>query len=259
MFTVRRRSVTSRPWHEDDGFWSTLEPFFFSYFRNPASSKRETDQILDLLKPDPRADILDLCCGPGRITLELASRGFRVTGVDRTVQYLDRARAHVQERKLAVELVHQDARRFVRSNAFDIALNMLTSFGYFEEPDDDQKMLQNIHDSLRPGGQVLIDLMGKECLARDFQPRDWHQHPDTGHYLLEERTIQNDWATIETRWIVIRGNEQRQFTSRLRLYSARELADVLTKVGFSRTEVYGDLDGAPYDHAAQRLIAVATR
>ena len=63
-------------------------------------------------------------------------------------------------------------RKFKRPDSFDLALNMFTSFGYFENPADDAQVLRNIHGSLQPGGSLVLETIGKEVLGRIFQERD---------------------------------------------------------------------------------------
>ena len=76
-----------KDWHEDDNFWETMAPKLFPEERMKFTPK-EVDKIISLLEISPDAYILDLCCGPGRHSLELARRGFKVLGVDRTLKYL---------------------------------------------------------------------------------------------------------------------------------------------------------------------------
>jgi 2-polyprenyl-3-methyl-5-hydroxy-6-metoxy-1,4-benzoquinol methylase len=104
-------------WFEDDTLWENLESFLFSQFRSDAITVREAEQILTLVHPSPGAAILDLCCGPGRHSLEFARRGFQVTGVDRTARYLDTARATATREGLTVEFVQEDMRHFHRPEA----------------------------------------------------------------------------------------------------------------------------------------------
>ncbi len=246
-------------WFEDDTLWERLESFLFSQFRSREITVREAEQILTLLHPPPGAAVLDLCCGPGRHALELARQGFQVTGVDRTAHYLDTARAAAIREGLTVEFVHEDMRHFYRPAAFDLALNLFSSFGYFEDGAEDLRVLRHLHASLKPGGQVLLEMVGKEPLARTFQARTWHRHAERDEYLLEERIVREGWGWIENHWIWIHGAEQQVFTFGLRLYSGAELTSLLCAAGFSAVHLYGSLAGTPYDQTAQRLVAVATK
>src|SRR5580765_2814924 len=187
-------------WHSDDQFWKTYGPWMFGEERW-ACAPAEVGSILKLLAPAPHGAVLDLCCGPGRHSLELARRGLSVVGVDRTAAYVAEAKRRAKAQKLKVEFVKQDMRRFCRPRAFDAAINMFTSFGYFRNPSDDKQVLLNAHRSLKPGGKLLIELLGKEILARKFQERDWHE--DQGVMFLEERKLSHGWGWIDCRWIML--------------------------------------------------------
>jgi SAM-dependent methyltransferase len=244
----------SKEWFENDRLWAEMQDIFFDFDRWDAAIK-ENDSLIKTLEINPGAHILDLCCGPGRHTIDLARRGYKVTGVDRTESYLIAARDKAAWEGLEVELVQEDMRRFVRPEAFDVVINMFTSFGYFENPEEETQVAANVYRSLKPGGRWIIDLIGKEVLARIFQARDWEERGDV--IVLEERKPSADWSHMNSRWILIKGGQIEEFDVSLRMFSATELADLLKSVGFSSVSVYGDLDGAPYDHKARRLITVA--
>jgi SAM-dependent methyltransferase len=179
--------------------------------------------------------------------------------VDRTARYLATAQAAATRAGLMVEFVQEDMRHFHRPAAFDLALNLFSSFGYFEDVAEDLQVLRHLHVSLKPGGQVLLEMAGKEVLARTFQPRTWHRHAERDEYLLEERIVRDGWSWIENHWIWICGATQNVFTFGIRLYSGGELTALLSEAGFSAVQLYGSLAGTPYDHTAQRLVAVATK
>jgi SAM-dependent methyltransferase len=180
-----------------------------------------------------------------------------VTGVDRTEMYLEEARNQADKEKLKLELIRSDMREFRRPNAFDAVLNMFTSFGYFPDPKEDHRVIENVYQSLKRGGAFLIDVMGKEVLARIFRERDWHE--EDGILVLQERKLSQNWSWIENRWTVIRHNQRATFTVSHRLYSAAELVLLLSGCGFGEVQVYGGLDGIPYDQNARRLVAVARK
>ena len=246
-----------KTWHDDDGFWKTWAPVMFTQERFEKAAA-EVDQTLKLLNIKPGAAILDLCCGPGRHTIELARRGFMVTGVDRTRSFLAQARKSAAKAKLDVEFVMADMRRFRRPRAFNAIINMFTAFGYFRKPADDLRVLKNVYASLKPGGVFLMELMGKERIAKIFCPRTWHREPD-GTIILEERWLEDDFGWIENKWTMIRKGRMRTHTISHRLYSAVELRTLLKQVGFARVKVFGSLDGKPYDQDAQRLVLVAKK
>jgi SAM-dependent methyltransferase len=246
---------TAKPWHEDDSFWETWGPWLFTQQRI-ANAKDEVDRVIKLIKIEPKAYILDLCCGIGRHSLELARRGYQVTGVDRTRGYLDKARKQAKEEGLDIEFVQGDMRFFSRPDTFDIVISMFTSFSYFEDPQEDKRVVENVFKSLRPGGRFIIQMNGKETLAKTFRERDWNENKDDGVIVLEERKVSQNWSWMENRWIMLKGNERIENKISHRLYAGSEIAALLRDCGFNRAEVYGDLDGNPYDHNARQMIAV---
>jgi SAM-dependent methyltransferase len=244
------------PWYEDDSFWEAWGGYLFNPNRIEAA-KDEMDKTIDLLEIKQGAKILDLCCGVGRHSLELARRGFQVTGVDLTRRYLDKAVALAGEENLDVEFVREDMRNFLREDSFDCVISMYTSFSYFEEPEEDKKVVDNVYRSLKPGGRFIIDTQGKETLARKFMERDWNERD--GVIVLQERNVSRNWSWMWNRWIMLRGDERIENEISHRLYAATELMALMKDCGFSRAEAYGSLDGSPYDHTARRLVVVGRK
>ena len=243
-------------WFEDESLWVETYPYMFSPARI-AAAEEEIDPLLRLIGMRPQS-ILDLCCGPGRFAVPLARRGFRVTGVDRTTFFLDKAKERAAAENVAVEWVQEDMRTFVRPDAFDLALSMFTSFGYFDDKEEDLTVLRNVHESLRPGGALVMDVVGKERLARTFQPTNSRKQPD-GAVVIDRREVYDDWTRVRMEWTIIKGNTVRVFTIHHTVYSGQELKDRLTAVGFGDVRLYGNIDGVPYGREADRLIAVARK
>ena len=243
-------------WHSQDAFWELFEPLLFNR-RRQLLAKEQVSKIEELLQIGESARILDLCCGNGRHSLELAERGYDVTGVDRTERYIETARLEARKRSLNAKFVVDDMRDYRSPNRYDVILNLFGSFGYFEDASDDHKVVENMYDSLRPGGQLLIETMGKEILARNFQARDWNEEGDL--LILSEKKVTQNWGRVETRWIVIRGAERIEHRVSIRSYSATELSSLFDACGFSEVQVYGSLDGTAYDQEAQRLVVVGRK
>ena len=240
-------------WYNQDKFWKLFEPFLF-YEERQSSAKAEVENVVKLLNMEPSYRVLDLCCGTGRHSLYLSSQGFDVVGVDRTSNFIKKANQKAKHKDLNVEFVVRDMREYCVPNSFNVVINMFGSFGYFENTYDDQKVVKNMHASLRSGGKFLIETMGKEILAKEFQENDWHEEGDT-LVLAERKPIQN-WGRMQTRWIVIKGNQRVEHTVSIRSYSAVELSSLFYECGFSKVEVFGDIEGSEYNHDAKRLVVI---
>jgi len=244
-------------WHENEAFWIDTAPVMFTPQRWEQAAT-EVEQICKLINIPNRAAVLDVGCGPGRHALEFAKRGYRVTGIDTIAPYLQEAKAKAAERKLDVEFVQADMREFRREGAFDAAINMLTAFGYFDDPQDDRRVIENIFANLKPRGIFVMDFMGKEVLARTFRERDWTEH-ENELVLLEQRKVGGAWDHVDLRWILLQDGTRREHHFRLRLYSASELITMLSAAGFVDLCAHGSLEGTPYNQEAQRLVVVGQK
>jgi SAM-dependent methyltransferase len=244
-------------WHDDELFWREYAPFLFGH-ELLVEAEDQAAGAARLARVSPGASILDLPCGVGRHSIALARQGYHVTGADLIDHYLDRARQEAEKQNAEVEFVKADMRDFVRPAAFDALLNLHTSFGYFDDERENRGVISNFLASLRPGGRLVMEMMGKEVLARNFRARDWIER--SGEYLLMERQIAGDWSSVENRWILLApGAEPIERQVRHRIYSAAELRGILLEGGFASVDIFGGLDGSPYDTNAARLCVVATK
>ena len=243
-------------WFSEEDFWRASFPFMFGTGKLDVGDE-EADQMIALAGCDSGA-VLDMCCGPGRHSLAFARRGFRVTGVDATAFLLDKARQRAEREGLEVEWVESDMREFVRPESYDLALSLFTSFGFFDNDGDNRTVLDRIRRSLRPGGTLVLDVLGKEVLAGKFQAVDAQESP-TGEVVVQRRRIYDDWTRIATEWMFVGDEGVRRFNLCLWLYSGRELREMLMAAGFEAVELYGDFQGSDYGPEASRLVAVASR
>jgi SAM-dependent methyltransferase len=243
-------------WFDNDAFWRDTYPFMFPPKRFE-DTPEQLKQVLALTKPKGKA-VLDLCCGPGRFSIPLAKRKFKVTGVDRTKFLMDKAKARAIAEKVNIEWVFQDMRDFIRPNSFDLALSMFTSFGYFDNKSEDMLVLGNIFASLRPGGVFLIDIVSKEQLGKIFESTVSAVLPDKTRVVLCHEIIDN-WTRTQNEWIFIKNGKAKSYKFHHTIYSGQELIDRMEKVGFVDIRLYGNLAGDKYGYGSQRLIAVGLK
>ncbi len=245
-----------KEWFDDDSLWRDLYSFMFPEERL-AQGYDAAEKIIALTKPKGK-DVLDLCCGPGRVSIPLAKRGFRVTGVDRTKYLLEKAKARGRAAKAKVEWIRADMRDFVRRGSFDLILSMHTSFGYFDDKSEDIAVLRNMLTNLRPGGICVIEVGGKEWLARIFAPTTSLVLPD-GTLFVQRHEIIDSWTRIRNEWILIRNGRTKTFRFHHTIYSGQELKDRMEQAGLTKVKLYGNLDGDAYGPTSICLIAVGRK
>jgi len=253
-------------WFNDNEFWEQYAPIMFDEKRW-AEVSEVADGVTRLAKlglyerqtrkKGPYPSILDLCCGFGRITLELARRGFAAAGVDITAAYLNTAREDAAHEGLDIEFIQEDVRSFKRKNTFDVAINLYNSFGFFQNPDDDFLFLKNAYCSLRDGGVLIIDVLGKEIAVRDYTEAEWFER--AGFFVLTESMPVDSWGSVWNRWILLKDQTRREKVFIQRLYAATELRSLLYRAGFAEVELYGGWDERPYDQDADTLIVIGRK
>lgn len=239
-------------WFENEAFWQTFYPYMFGE-RQMAAAPGEVERVL-ALSGVVGGRVLDLCCGPARHSLILAQKGFRVTGVDRSAFLLSKARELTAG--AGVELVEADMRDFVQPGAFDLALSLFTSFGYFDTREEDLAVLRNVRASLKQDGVFVMDVMSKEYVISQGTPTRWEQWP-SGEIHVHHYDVFPGWGRLRVEWLLVEGDRARRFEFEHNVYSGQELAALLERAGFADVQIYGSLDGTPYDATATRLVARA--
>jgi SAM-dependent methyltransferase len=202
-------------------------------------------------------ELLDVPCGFGRHSVPLARAGYRVTGVDRSPVLLDEARRRAGGERWP-KLVRGDYRELPFPDAsFDAAVNLFSSLGYLGD-EADTHVLAEIGRVLRPGSRLVIEIMHRDRLVRQFRESDWRLLGE-GRLLLEQRTFDLAAGIAQTTQTLIDGNGGRESRSwSARVYSATELLAMVARAGFDESRCYGDLDGGPLTPDS-RLVIVARR
>jgi len=203
--------------------------------------------------------VLDICCGAGRHSIELAKRGLVVTGFDLSEFLISEAKNQVKsikEKNLKVKFLIKDMRNFNFGSSFDLAVNLFTSFGYFDNDEENFLIFKNASSSIRKKGWFVFDFLNGEYLRMNIKKLS--KASLAGKLVIQKRRLENDFVIKD---IIIRaGNKEHIFTERLKLYDLKTLIDVLLKNKLNTKNVFGDYFGNKYDlHNSSRLIIFARK
>lgn len=221
----------------DDTYLRVFEPEL-----GPGRTREEVDGVLSLAEPPVGARVLDVACGQGRHAVEFARRGYDVTGVDLSAALLDRARLRADEAGVTVRWCEQDMREPVEGD-FDLAVNLFNAFGYLESDADDQRALDAVAASLRPGGVFVQEVGNREAQIRDTRPADVHRI-DERLVLIEEREIDLRSSRLRVDYTYVEGDrvvDRRHHL--LRLYTLTELEAMHEAAGLQVEVIRGGWDG----------------
>lgn len=232
--------------HVDPDWWQKI--FNSMYLKTDADvledseiTGREIDLFTGALKLSPEARVLDLCCGQGRHTLEMARRGFsHVEGYDRSGYLVRKARTRAKKEGLSVRFREGDARKLpYGSDSFDAVLLLGNSFGYFDSVKHDLQVLKEIFRVLRPGGRLLVDSADGAYLKKNYQARSW-EWIDGKSFVCRERTLSADGERLISREVIShvkKGVVADQFYAE-RLYSKEALSGMLEAAGFKQARFH---------------------
>ncbi len=232
----------------------------FRHGKTADQTRREADYIETLLDLTPPARLLDVPVGVGRLAVEMAARGYQVTGVDIAAPLLDDTQRAAAERGAADRVVTQqgDMRDLPWAGEFDAAYCFWESFGLFDD-DGNRAFLAAVARTLKPGGRFVMDTHTVETFfTRGQQSRDWTWIADD-LLVLERHSYDHEAATLIRDLTVLRGAERAQHTLILRLYTYRGLVALCTEAGFATVTGYTWPSVLPFAIGAARLVLVCTK
>lgn len=245
-------------WFENENFWLNYGPIMFDEQRW-AEATAVAEQICTLANLPVGSTILDAGCGPGRISIELALCGLEVTGLDLIQPYLDTAAESAADEGVQLNFIQADLREFYTKKPFDAVVNLYTSFGYCDKPDDDVLILRRIADSIKEGGCFIMECLSREIAVRDFTEGEWFER--AGKTVLTKFAVEGAWEGLFSHWILIDNKTGERIEHKFvqRLYSAVDLRRILLKNGFSSCEIYGDFDKSLYNEKARTMVLLCKK
>jgi 2-polyprenyl-3-methyl-5-hydroxy-6-metoxy-1,4-benzoquinol methylase len=249
-----------RDWWEE-----LLQVHEFAHYRDYAAdlTRREVDFLAEALSLRGAETILDLACGGGRHSLELARRGLTVVGLDAVAPVLAHARARAAEEDLSVEFVQGDMRTLAYAGRFDVVLLMNSSLGFFDD-ETNAAVLVGCAQALAPGGRLLLQCINPYQVAsylRDFR-QGWYQVG--AGYVLREAHFDPREAALRIAYRYLdpaQGLEVAHPGDRIRLYGFPELRALLRAAGLRPLSAFGDasLPPVPFDEPSQWQVVVAVK
>lgn len=224
-------------------------------------TEKEVDSVISILKVSPGSHILDWCGGCGRHAVPLAKRGFKVTLLDFSKEYLERAEDYARREGVSLNLVHADFRETPPSIQADHAVNLFTAgLGYLGE-ENDVIALTSLKAALKPGARILIDTMSLVWIMRNFMSSSWDESADGMKWRLDKRKFDFLTNTINTKSIYVdnQAGKNMEVNYGLKIYNPADLVRVLKAAGFVPRDLFGGFDGSEFTLNSRRVVMTALR
>lgn len=208
-------------------------------------TNREVNGLINLLGIENiNSKILDAPCGWGRHSTELAKKGYNVTGIDLCDEYIKIAKDRALELNLSINYFCRNLlNNELPSNEFDFIFNMWTSFGFFDEKNN-EKVLSEYIRILKPGGRILIhsDLNPLRVSKGIFDEPNIRTLEDGMDLAVNEYYNSSD-SFVYGNWSVLKdGKVEFSNNYRIRVYSELEWKSFANKFDITLINVYGSFD-----------------
>ena len=239
----------SKEWFES-WFESRLYDLMYAH-RDEVEARLFLSRLLEYLSPDGKSEFLDLACGTGRHARYVHSQGFRVTGIDLSQRKIAIASEYAEE---GLEFYIQDMRKPFRRNYYNYVLNLFTSFGYFDNPEDNNRVIRSVKSSLKEGGILVIDFMNPAYVREHLISEEEKQFGEWNVHIYREidsgRLIKKmDWSN---------GSARRIYEEKVSLFTLSDFNKMLNAHGFNILEVFGNYELGQFDdQRSDRLILIS--
>lgn len=230
-------------------------PFYHKLYKNRDDSEAQLfiDNLVVVLKPKMTDKIVDLACGKGRHAIYLNKKGFEVAGCDLSAESIAHAKTFENE-KLSF-FVH-DMRENLPENSYELVLNLFTSFGYFDDLQDNIKTLDSVHQSLKPNGKLVIDFFNSDFVIKNL--RTFEEKIIDGTQFNISKKVENN---IIYKAITFDDDGKNYvYTEKVQALGYSDFESMLTKVGFKILHTFGNYKLENFDiQLSERLIIVVEK
>ena len=245
-------------WYEDFFYGVPLDLWRLAI--SPEQTRGEADFIQEALKCERGSRLLDVPCGNGRLAFEIARRGYRVTGVDISREFIEEARSRIDLSGadwMDVEFVPGDMRHIEGEAIYDGAYCFGNSFGFLEYADM-ESFLTGVAISLKPGARFVIETgMAAESIIAKFENESTHEIGDIRVTIKEVYLA--DESCVDSEYIFERDGRIESRKAKHWIYTAAEIRRMLERAGFEVREVYGSRTFEPFVLGAEELFVIAER
>lgn len=229
--------------------------------RKESFIEKSVEWLVEVAALPASARVLDLGCGPGLYAEKFARRNFQVVGIDFSVKSIDYARQQTEKKQTGITYYCQDyLQGELGTSDYELILLAYCDFGVFS-PENRQKVLTKCFQALAPGGKLIFDVF-TPAKYRDFTPEQKWQLEEKNFWSAErclhlQKTETYPAAkTYLDQHYLIGESWQKEFFIWETVFEPAELLAECHTSGFTKSQLYGDLKGSPYDATSETLCVV---
>jgi SAM-dependent methyltransferase len=217
-------------------------PFYHILYKNRDHKEAQTfiTNLISLLKPNKNDLFVDVACGKGRHSMFLNSRGDTVDGFDLSENSI--ADAKLKENN-TLHFFTNDIREPLKSNHYDFAFNLFTSFGYFDDEDENQKAIDAIALSLNENGILVLDFMNSHKVITNLNKQEIKEVDNIKFNI--KRSFTNGHIVKDINFAT--ENNQYQYQEKVKSISLEVFKNYFLKANLSIDAIFGYYDLIPFE------------
>lgn len=241
-------------WYKE---WFDSEDYLKVYsHRDEAEAEKLVDIIVKNINLEPQSSLLDMACGAGRHAVVFAKMGFNVTAVDLSQRLLSEAKKNAFNAEVIIDFVLSDIMDYKVIKKFDLAVNLFTSIGYFEDDEENYAVIKKAYNMLNESGYFILDYFNKDFLMKNLIPTSVLSL--NGLRIVQNRSIKG--KRVVKKIIIEKNGLIEEFYESVRLYSYDEMWNIINETGFTVIKIFGDFNGNEYEkETSPRLIFFAKK
>ncbi|GBD90502.1 dTDP-3-amino-3,4, 6-trideoxy-alpha-D-glucopyranose [bacterium BMS3Abin04] len=238
-------------WFKD---WFASQDYLDVYrHRNDNDAKTFLKTILNIVDIPRNAKVLDAACGAGRYSENLAKLYYNVVGFDLSMTLLKIALKKFKSLNYSGNFFRSDIRKVCLKSKFDLILLLFTSFGYFENDEDNFLFPETAFNLLNENGYFVLDFFNSKYVRNNLIPKS--EKIIGNKQIIENRIIEDN--RVKKKILIKTGDDEREFNESVKLYGKKFILDKLSEIGFHVYKILGDYEGSEFDeNKSTRLILI---
>lgn len=238
-------------------FFEAGSPFLQHPLLTAERTSREIDFILEQLELPPAARLLDVGCGFGRHSLELAGRGFAVTAIDPAAAMIAAARERAAAAGVSIDFQQIAAESMAIGEKFEAAICLFTTLGQITTDGDNSALVERVYTALKPGGAFVVEVPQRDTAVSQLKPSD--KFGEGERYTAVSRRYDAASRVVTETFELVSPGKKRTYWLQYRLYSRDELKQLLAAAGFTVTAMFGDYAGTPLSTDSPTMVMIGRK
>jgi len=232
------------------------EVYYLAAFSMDRNTKKQVEFIINQTNVDLGSNVLDMCCGYGRHSIELAKRGYSVVGVDYSDELLNKAKLKADKEELSnIEFIQHDIRDYNVVNKYKLTINMFVSLGYFNDNQDNEKAIKVLCDSVCEGGFLFLELYN---YYKMYDNHESEMRYPGGNIIITKRSFDYVLNRTHIKRIVKNNNKnyEKEYDMEIKVYTLDEIVKLCEKNNMTVYKCFGDYNGNPFDENSESMLLI---